>query len=114
MSTPVTFEQVRDYLDQAWRVSPTGLTPSSRLLHDLGIDADDAEEVLAGFGKRFGVDFSAFPFQRYFGSELGAGGRWAVRKLFGGDALRFAPLTVQDLIDAANQGRWIEHERHEV
>jgi len=114
VSTTVTFEQVRDFVCQEWRVSPEGLTPSSRLLHDLGIDADDAEEVLAAFGKRFGVDLAAFPFQRHFGSEVGAGARWAVRKILGGDAVRLSPVTLQDLIDAANRGRWIEHEGHEV
>jgi hypothetical protein len=110
VNTPITFEQVRDYLCQEWRIPSAGLEPASRLLHDLGIDADDAEVILEGFGKQFGVDLSAFPFRRHFGSEAGAGARWAVRKIFGGDAVRLAPVTVQDLIDAASQGRWIEHE----
>ena len=114
MDTPVTFEQVRDFLCEQWRMRPERLSPSTRLLHDLGIDGDDAEEVLVAFGERFHVDFSSLAFPKHFGSEFDAGGRWLIRKLFGGDALRFAPLTVQDLIDAANQGRWIEHERHEV
>jgi len=114
VATPITFEQVRDFLCKQWRVSPERLTPGSRLLHDLGIDGDDASEILADFGEHFGVDLSSFPFQRHFGSELGAGSRWVVRKVFGGDAVRLSPVTLQDLIDAANRGRWIEHETHEV
>lgn len=69
---------------------------------------------MADFGKRFGVDLSSFQFQRHFGSELDAGGRWVVRKVFGGDAVQLSPVTLQDLLDAANRGRWIEHETHEV
>ena len=114
MSTSVTFEQVRDFLCREWRVSPERLAPSSRLLHDLGIDADDAEEILADFSKSFGVDLSSFTFQRHFGSELDAGPRWVVRKIFGAAAVRKSPITVQDLVDAANRGKWIEHEKHEV
>ena len=105
---------MRGFLCEQWRVRPERLTPSTRLLHDLGIDGDDAEEILLDFIERFHVDFSSFHFTDYFGSEAGAGGRWLVRKFRGGDALHFAPLTVQDLLDAANRGRWIEHEKHEV
>lgn len=84
------------------------LVPSTRLLHDLGIDGDDAVEILTDFSKRFGMDLSSFPFQRYFGSELGSGIRWLLRKIGQQSAIRFAPVTVQDLIDAANRGRWLE------
>ena len=114
MSTPIAFEEVRDFLCEQWRVRPQRLTPGTRLLHDLGIDGDDAEEILIDFAERFHVDLSAFPFSDYFGSEFGAGTRWLVRKVRGGDALRLAPITVQDLLDAANCGRWIEHEKHRV
>jgi hypothetical protein len=95
-------------------VSPERLTPRSRLLHDVGIDADDASEILSDFSERFAVDLSSFAFQRHFGSELDAGPRWVVRKIFGGEAVRKSPVTVQDLVEAANRGRWIEHEKHEV
>ena len=114
MSTPITFEQVRDFLCEQCRVSQQQIEPSTRLLHDLGVDGDDADEVLAGFGKRFSVDFSALAFQRHFGSEFGAGGRWLIRKICGGDAIRLSPVTVLDLVDAANRGRWIEYETNVV
>ena len=38
MATPITFEQVRDFICEQWRVSPERLSPGSRLLHDLGIE----------------------------------------------------------------------------
>jgi len=114
MDAPVTFEQVRDFLHEQWRVSPSQISPSTRLLHDLGIDADDAEEILMAFAQRFHVDFSSLAFTRHFGSEFDAGGRWLIRKLFGSDSVRLAPITIQDLIDAANRERWIEHKKHEA
>lgn len=109
-----TFKDVRAFLCETCRVSRESLTPSTRLLHDLGIDGDDAVEILTDFGKRFGVDLSSFPFQRYFGSEVGAGIRWLVRKVHGRDAIRLASITLQDLLDAANQGRWLDSDRHKV
>ena len=114
MSTPITFEQVRDFLCEQWRVRPERLTPSTRLLHDLGIDGDDAEEILTDFAERFHVDLSSLSFMRHFGSESDAGRRWAARKIFGGDSVRKLPVTVQDLVDAAIRGRWIEHENREA
>ncbi len=114
MSAPVTFEQVRDFLSEQWRVRPERLTPDTRLLHDLGIDGDDAEEILTDFAEQFQVDLSAFRFTEHFGSELDAGPRWVLRKIFGGDAVRKTPVTLQALVDAATSGRWIEYEKHEV
>ncbi|MCX6899909.1 MAG: DUF1493 family protein [Verrucomicrobia bacterium] len=114
MSTPVTFDQVREFLCEQWRVRPERITPHTRLLHDLGIDADDAEEMLTAFAERFHVDFSSLCFANHFGSELDAGARWVVRKVFGSDAVGKSPITVQDLVDAASCGRWIEREKDKV
>ena len=107
-------EDVQQFLCEGCRVSRQSVTASTRLLHDLGIDGDDAIEILTDFGKRFGVDFSSFSFERYFGSELGAGIRWLVRKVHGADAIRFPPITLQDLLDAANRGSWLEPDTHKV
>jgi hypothetical protein len=81
------------------------------MLHDLGIDGDDAAGLLTEFAEAFSVDMSSFPFSRYFGSEAGAGYRWLVRKIRGGDAVAFPPVTVEDLTDAANRGRWVTTDR---
>jgi acyl carrier protein len=43
--------------------------PEDRLLHDLGIDGDDAEKLLVDFSKRFGVDMSDFKFGNFFRGE---------------------------------------------
>jgi acyl carrier protein len=104
-----TFERVRDFLAEECRVPPAQITLKTRLLHDLGIDADDASEILLRFSERFNVDLTPLAFSRHFGPELDAGPRWLVRKLFGTNAELFAPIKIQDLIDAADRGRWIEN-----
>ncbi len=83
-----------------------GLSPETRLLHDLGLDADDAEEFLEAFAHEFSVDMNAFPFQRYFGNEVDAGIRWCTRKLLGDRGVGKAPLTLQQLVVAARAGKW--------
>ena len=114
MSNEIPFEQVRDFLAERWRVRPQELKPSTRLLHDLGIDADDAGEILAEFSERFGVDMSSFSFDHHFGTELDAGIRWVARKVFGQGATGKRPVTIQDLVEAANTRRWMEHAESKV
>ena len=114
MSDEISFEQVRDFLSERCCARPQDLKPSTRLLHDLGIDADDAEEILTEFSERFGVDMSSFSFDHHFGTELDAGIRWVARKVFGKGATGKRPVTLQDLVDAANTRRWMEHAESKV
>jgi acyl carrier protein len=101
-----TFDEVRRFLVANWRAKESQIAPSTRLLHDLGIDADDAAAILTAFSEKFSVDLSSFPFSMHFGSEADAGFRWIVRRIRGRDAIRLRPVTVQDLVDSANLGRW--------
>ena len=41
----------------------------SRLLHDLGINGDDAECLMMEFSEKFGVDMSGFDFRKFFMGE---------------------------------------------
>lgn len=79
----------------------------SRLFHDLGIDGDDAEELLVAFGERFNLPINDFPFAQYFGSEVGAGWRHLLMAFLGFRQNRFKPLTIQQLAD------WAEQRSHE-
>ena len=45
------------------------LQPNSRILHDLGVDGDDAFELIIKFCKHYEVDSSDFQYNQYFGSE---------------------------------------------
>lgn len=45
------------------------LTLSTDILRDLGVDGDDARELMARFGSEFSVDMSSFNSIDYFGAE---------------------------------------------
>ena len=46
------------------------LTSETRLLHDLGIFGDEAEEVLEDMHKKYPFEYSEFVFDDYFPSEF--------------------------------------------
>lgn len=75
----------------------------SRLLQDLGIDGDDAAELLEKIGDECGVDFTGFDFERHFWPESNI-----VNIFFGPARVRDAkiPIKVVDLVNAAGSGRW--------
>jgi len=102
----VTFEQISKFVAAATERCSLDLRPETRLLHDMGLDADDAEEFLRAFAQEFSVDMTNFRFQRYFGSEADAGIRWFTRKLLGDRGVEKVPLTLQDLAAAARSGKW--------
>ncbi len=45
------------------------LLPSTKLREDIGLDADDAFELLQKFSERYDVDMSNFNFSTYFSKE---------------------------------------------
>ncbi len=88
-------------------VKPNDLSPDVRLFHDLGIDGDDAEEILTELKDKHQVDFDKFIFSNYFGSEVGAGYRYFLYRLFrrfGKSIDGLKPLTVGDLGKAIDNG----------
>lgn len=94
-------------------VSKERLSPSTRLLHDLWLDGDDAAGLLKDFARHFSVDMTGLDSRRHFGSEMEAGIRWVLQKTLGADRLGYAPITLKDLLDAANCGRWLVTESTE-
>jgi len=73
---------------------------SSRLLHDLGIDGDDAYELLTEFSEVFQVDRAGFDFYRHFRIEPNIVTIWF------GDNSRLVPVTIGELVRSARSGRW--------
>ena len=47
-------------------LNPIDISLSSRLLHDLKIDGDDAAELLSNYSEVFQVDISGFNFMVHF------------------------------------------------
>jgi hypothetical protein len=82
---------------------PRQITLETRLLHDLGLYGDDAEEVLSEIEKEFHVDYGGFQFDRYFfreGFALWLAPGFLYRRLIE----RKQPLTVAMLVRIARGG----------
>jgi hypothetical protein len=108
---------IREEIPWAGKREP--LAASTRILHDLRIDGDDAVEIMEKFFDTFNVrNVENFPIQRYFGPE----GTAAVPLLFIPSLVaalcRFVlrrppvpetddhPLTLGMLLEAMRAGRW--------
>lgn len=73
---------------------------------DLGIDGDDADELLQRFCVAFEVYAQDFPFSEHFGPEAGFEPiTWLLAKLLGWTR-KLKPLTVRALVEAAERGRF--------
>jgi acyl carrier protein len=87
-------------------VPATRVTPMTRLAEDLGVDGDDADDLIRRFSKEFAVDMSRFDFARFFGPESAFNPLslfwppwWRMRR-------RLKTLTIADLIHVAESKRW--------
>src|SRR5262245_57265229 len=97
-------EAVKRAIAEHRGMTPRELAPQARLLDDLGVDGDDAEELLSDIARRFDVDFSRLHFDRHFGPE----GLSILRVMK--DTVkpwRCYPLTVEDLVGAAKSGTFV-------
>ncbi|MEJ2591182.1 MAG: DUF1493 family protein [Candidatus Thiodiazotropha sp.] len=83
---------------------------NSTLLGDLGIDGDDARELLESFSERFGVDVSEFEWQWHFRNEPCIKGIiYLFRKLRYRDehlAAKKEPVTVAQIMNACEKKMW--------
>ena len=66
---------------------------------DLGIDGDDACELLEAFSSKFDVDLSTFQFDRYFASE-------ACLPWLSFTRASRAPICIRDLVQMAYPEMW--------
>ncbi|MCC7155575.1 MAG: DUF1493 family protein [Bryobacterales bacterium] len=79
----------------------------ARLLHDLGLYGDDAEELITEVAEEFSLPVSSFDFGRYFFPESFAFWMFPpfLRRRI---AANKAPLTVEQLVISVQSGRWIK------
>lgn len=67
---------VRELLIAGQGVPAVKVTPDARILHDLGVDGDDASELFQALHARFGTDFTELTYQwRVFFNTEGASPR---------------------------------------
>jgi hypothetical protein len=88
-------------------VATARLAPATRLFHDLGCDGDDAYELFHNFRNRFEVDLTGFRLSDHFGPEAAFNPfLYLYWRIFTPQKLRFVPVTVGDLISAAETKKW--------
>jgi acyl carrier protein len=102
----------RDYilrlLAQKTGRKPDNITNGARLLHDLGLDGDDAAEVIAEISKTLKVDISAFDYSKYFRSEPSLLSLlWFLPSQRNEQVSKKRPITVAELINAAELGKLV-------
>jgi acyl carrier protein len=81
------------------------LTLATRLLHDIGVDGADGWELMTELGRKFGVDMSEFESVLHFGPEASCNPISLLWGLLEGFP-QFVPITVGDLVEAAQTRKW--------
>jgi len=106
------FKRVESFVLRFWPASKGPLSPDTRLLYDLGMDGTDAVEFMEALSKEFGVDMSEFEFNKHFGPE-GFGPvdlfyflYCLVARIFKKDVSGLIPITLRDLVLAAEARKW--------
>jgi len=98
--------KVIEFVSNEIGIDEAKLKPELSLYHDLGVDGEDALELLEAFSKVFNVDVTGFPLPDYFGNE---GSMSPIGFLKGLITSRTKDckkrLTIEDLIESAERGR---------
>jgi acyl carrier protein len=102
-----TNKKIIEFLSDQLSIVATSLHLNDRLFHDLGVDGDDAFELLQLYSKEFNIEINHFPFTDYFGNEgIGSPFNYIWRLITSGQArAKKKPLTIYDLINAAVIGK---------
>jgi acyl carrier protein len=106
------FAEIADFVASFVGVPSERITASTTLFGDLGVDGEDGSDLLVGFGEHFNVDLSALDVTKHFGPE----GLWPWAPLYWillwlrpgtpEKKARLSPITIADLVRAAESGKW--------
>lgn len=94
---------VLDFIDDLYGPTPP-LADDDDLLHDLGIEGDDAAEFIEAFVARFGINAAAYRWYFHHGEE-----GWNIGGLFHSPIHKRhgrIPITVAVLTEAVRTRRW--------
>ncbi len=103
-----TLDKVISFVSEFCVVNKNKLTLQTQLGNDLGIDGDDAIEFMEAFSENFEVDLTEFEYSKYFGPEGFNPFAYLYYYLFKRDKLKLIPITLHDLVEAAEANRWIK------
>ena len=102
---PETLANVIRLISEVILVPASHINADTRLLEDLGVDGDDAVELLESFAARFKVDLAEFPFNRHFGPEAAWCPPYSLYLWLNGGS-KLEAVTVGQLAEAAEKGAW--------
>ena len=110
MTKPPSFsidERIIRLVAEKTGVKPAKLTMESRLVHDLGVDGDDAAELISAFEEEFGVDMSSFELSTHLrtGPTLLSVFCFLPSQKKSRPTTK-VPITLGNLAEAATLGRW--------
>ena len=101
------FSGVRAMVAKKSGIKPESLLLDHRLLQDLGIDGDDAVELMDSIARRFQIDMAGFEFEAHFRSEPLLFSIFHRRSRVLQEIALKVPLTVRDLQEAADGRTWV-------
>ena len=111
-NSPCIANAVRKFVASERSIPADNVTLEKSLFHDLGIDGDDAVELINRFAIRFNVNLEGFCFRKYFGPEGAPGPITFLSEVFwkkqSGKLLR---LEISDLVRAASDGKFSDDPR---
>lgn len=81
-------------------INPDQVTLDQDLFRDLGVDGDDATDLIDSYARTFQVDISHFDISRHFGPERPFSLLGVLIRCFSSKKKKVIPLTVRDLIRA--------------
>jgi Protein of unknown function (DUF1493) len=103
-------EKVTEFIANEAGVPVDSITRQTRLWHDLRLGGDDAVEVFTRYQAQFGVDLASLQLTQHVPSEITV---WYVdaweslaRILRFLPSPRYVPITVDDLVRAAEAKTW--------
>ena len=77
------------------------------ILQKLGLDGDDADELMIEYAQKFHVDMDDYDFEEYFDVEGTFGPIYDLYLLlFKREKLKKTDISVAELVDAAMAGKW--------
>lgn len=96
---------VLEFLSDTLKISKTKIHSNDNLFHDLGVDGDDAIELIQDYSKKFNVSLDDFRIDKYFGSEGSSLIHFIVELITKKSQKSMPRLTVEDLIEGVKSGR---------
>jgi acyl carrier protein len=107
---PDTVARVFTFVAEETATPPEKISLETSLRKDIGVDGDDAEELMERFSKTFQVDMKEFQIDRYFYPEhyCTFSPFGFVRWLVGDHPHLTDSIRIADLIEAAECHRWVK------